>query len=82
MKPIKLLQGSFSKADALDLIEALLRVKIAYHEQKIGSDSNEEDIKMREQRIKQLQDDLQEARKSIAALNQHMVTLSSVIEIG
>lgn len=82
MKPITLLQGSFSKADALDLMEALLQVKIAYHEQKIGVDANEEDIKMREQRIKQLQEDLQEARKSITLVNEQVVTLRSVIEIG
>jgi hypothetical protein len=82
MKPINLLQGSFSKNDALNLIDALLKVKIQYHEQKIVTDANEEDIKMREQRIKQLQDDLQLARNSILNLNEQVVTLHSVIEIS
>lgn len=82
MKPINLLQGSFSTNDALNLIDALLKVKIQYHEQKIVTDANEEDIKMREQRIKQLQDDLQLARNSILSLNEQVVTLHSVIEIS
>lgn len=59
---IPLIQGQFSAKDATDLITQLIHVKIKYHEGKINHASNEEDIKMREQRIKQLQKDLYEAR--------------------
>lgn len=59
---IPLIQGQFSAKDATDLITQLIHVKIKFHEGKINHASSEEDIKMREQRIKQLQKDLYEAR--------------------
>lgn len=61
----QLLKGSFTKEDALTLITRMTDVKIRYHEDKIEHSDNEEDIKMRENRIKQLQKDLYEARKKI-----------------
>jgi hypothetical protein len=59
---IPLIQGQFNAKDATDLITQLIHVKIKFHEGKINHASSEEDIKMREQRIKQLQKDLYEAR--------------------
>ena len=62
---IQLIQGNFSAKDAIDIITQMIHIKIKFHESKISSNSNEEDIKMREKKIKQLQKDLFEARKHI-----------------
>ena len=62
---IQLIQGNFSAKDAIDIITQMIHIKIKFHESKISSNSNEEDIKMREKKIKQLQKDLFEARKYI-----------------
>ncbi len=62
---IQLLHGHFNKQDAIDLLTKMVNIKIKFHEAKINSDSSEEDCKMRENRIKQLQKDHYEARKQI-----------------
>jgi len=60
---ISLIDGYFNAKDALDLLTHLMHVKIKFHENKIAQLDNEEDIKMREKRVKQLQKDLYEVRK-------------------
>lgn len=65
MKNIQLFDGSFEAQEALDVLTQMVQVKIKYHESKISSLSNEEDIKMRENRIKLLQKELFEARTFI-----------------
>jgi len=62
---IQLIKGEFSPSDSLDLITNLINVKIKFQEKKILQGNNEEDIKMREAKIKQLQKDLFEVRKFI-----------------
>lgn len=62
---LQLVKGNFSQTEALDILNELVHVKIRFHENKINRSHNEEDIKMREKRIKQLQNDLHEARQSI-----------------
>ncbi|MDR6562182.1 MULTISPECIES: hypothetical protein [unclassified Arcicella] len=62
---IQLILGRFSAKEALELITQMIHVKIKYHEGKISSESNEEDIKRRESRIKELQHDLAEIRKYV-----------------
>ena len=52
---IQLIQGEFSSNDAIELIAQLVHLKIKYHENKINSQINKEDIKTREAKIKQLQ---------------------------
>lgn len=64
-KHFQLVKGSFSKEEALSLITKLVDVKVKFHEDKINQSQNEEDIKMRETRIKQLQMNLYETRKHI-----------------
>ena len=66
---IQLIQGQFSAKDALDIITQMMHVKIKYHEEKIQHSSNEEDIKMRETKIKRLQRDLFEAKNYIEHTN-------------
>jgi len=62
---LQLINGSFSKQEALELITQMVHVKIKFQENKIQHSSNEEDIKMRESRIKHLQKDLYEIKKEI-----------------
>ncbi len=60
---LTLLKGNFSASEAEELITRLIDVKIKFHENKINHQhENEEDIKMREKRIIQLQKDLADAR--------------------
>lgn len=77
----KLIQGEFSASDALDLITQMLHVKIKYHENKILNNSNEEDIKLRESKIRQLQNQLAELRDHVK-LNSKRLHINSVIEIN
>jgi cob(I)alamin adenosyltransferase len=62
---ISLINGSFENKEAIDILTQLVNVKIKYHENKIHHAHNEEDIKMRERRIKELQKDLFELRNFI-----------------
>lgn len=62
---IQLINGQFGGREAAELITRMINVKIKYHEEKIQKDSSEEDIKMREARIRELQKDLYEVRKYI-----------------
>ena len=76
-----LIQGKYSPAEAISLLTGLVAEKIKFQEEKIGKSSNEEDIKMREARIKQLQNELAEMRKNIRERKTE-VELRSVIEIN
>jgi predicted RNase H-like nuclease (RuvC/YqgF family) len=62
---IQLIQGHFNANDAINILTKMIDVKIKFQEEKINSTDNEEDLKMRESRIKQLQKDLYESRKFI-----------------
>jgi cob(I)alamin adenosyltransferase len=62
---LQLIKGTFTSYEALDLLEQLVHIKIKFHEQKIDKSQSEEDIKMREKRIKEMQDDLKELRSAI-----------------
>ena len=59
---VHLLKGTFDKEDAINLITKMIDAKIKYHEEKIFKTDNEEDIKMRKKRIRQLQKELYEVR--------------------
>jgi len=59
---MELLKGVYSSAEAAELLFQLMQVKIKFHERKIEKSQNEEDIKMRENRIRELQHDLSELR--------------------
>ncbi len=76
---LPLIKGMFSKNEALDLITQLINVKINFHEEKIKHSSNEEDMKVRETRIKQLQDQLQELRNKV--ITNEYISVNSVINI-
>lgn len=76
---IELIQGSFSKSESLDLITQMIHVKIKFHENKVKQSSNEEDIKMREKRIKQLQKDLYDLRKTFEKMGNSISLTSNIV---
>ncbi|MDN3655350.1 hypothetical protein QWZ08_06930 [Ferruginibacter paludis] len=77
---IQLIQGQFNANEAIDIITKMIHVKIKYHENKIAGNSNEEDIKNRETKIKHLQKELFEARKGIL-LKKENVGIDATINI-
>ena len=52
---VNLVNGVFYTGDAASIIRGMIEVKLKFHEDKISRLSNMEEIKMREQRIKELQ---------------------------
>jgi hypothetical protein len=78
---IQLIQGAFHPNDALDLITQMIQVKINYHEQKITGDCSEEDIKVRETKIKQLQKELYELKKELVS-RERAITIDAKIALG
>lgn len=59
---IQLINGNFSGQEAIEILTKMIQVKIQFHEQKINEISGEEEIKMRENRIKKLQKELFDTR--------------------
>ena len=78
---IQLIQGSFSARDALEIITQMIHIKIKVHEGKISHSSNEEDIKVRETKIKRLQKDLYDIRNFIDSCG-GKVTIQSEIHLS
>ena len=54
----KLIDGKYTWKDTQHLVGELIRIKINYLEAQISKEDSEEDIKIREQRIKMLQNEL------------------------
>ncbi|OIN56051.1 hypothetical protein [Arsenicibacter rosenii] len=78
---IQLIKGDFTPTEAIDILTGMVNVKIKFHERKIAGTDSEEDIKMRERRIRQLQQSLHEARQLMLAKEKHC-TLTADILIG
>ena len=78
---INLITGQFTGKDAISIITKMIDVKIKFQEEKIKRSDNEEDVKMRETRIKSLQKELYQSRKLIEA-NGENVSLNSEIILG
>jgi hypothetical protein len=77
---IQLLNGHFSSSEAIELLAQFVQVKVRFHENKIEKSQNEEDIKMRETRIKQLQKDFFEAKQQL--LKQPTIELNAELKIN
>jgi len=60
---VQLVSGEFSKLETLNMITQMFEMRIKFHEDKIISSHNEEDVKMRERKIKFLQGELSQARE-------------------
>ncbi|MEZ4905144.1 MAG: hypothetical protein R2822_27055 [Spirosomataceae bacterium] len=81
---ITLLNGHFEKQAAISLLEALIAVKVNYHENQIHAEAyhSEEDIKMSENRIKALTEELKKAIAYCQASEQPLIDLTSSIIIA
>jgi hypothetical protein len=79
-KSVKLIDGKFDKRDALDIVTRLFHTKIKFHEDRISHLHNEEDIKMRETRIKNLQGELFHIKEFIDK-NPDNLSLSTIISL-
>ena len=78
---MQLIKGTYSKEDALEIVQQIIKVKVNFHEEKISLSDNEEDIKMREKRIKDLQNDLSSFRQ---ALNKHhgLINMNALLDLN
>lgn len=77
---IQLIHGQFNPQEAIDIITKMIHVKIKFQESKISGACSEDDMKMRENKIKRLQNDLHETRLFI---EQHdTVNLESTIVVS
>ncbi|MBU3659225.1 MAG: hypothetical protein FGM14_05120 [Flavobacteriales bacterium] len=63
---VQLIQGEFNSPDAIQLISNMINLKIKYQEGQIEKNNNEEDIKYRESKIKNLQNELFELRNFLS----------------
>lgn len=79
---INLLKGSFLAKDLEKIITEMIQVKIKYHEEKIKSSDEEETIKMRENRIIKLQNNLKEVRAFIKSNPEAIINADAEIEIS
>jgi hypothetical protein len=75
---LNLIKGSFTAKEAQELITELIHVKIKFHENKIKLADQEEDIKMREKRIKQLQKELYEVKNYIGRKKESISLFSEI----
>ncbi len=78
---LSLLKGSFSPKEIEKIITELIQVKIKFHEEKIQNSDEEETIKMRENRIIKLQNDLKEVRSFLSNSNA-LIHADAEIEIS
>ena len=80
---IQLISGMFTIAEAEELLTAIFKTKIAFHEQKINTlRDSEEDIKQSEKRIVQLQETLRNAIKKMKVKGQTHTSLNAHIEVN
>ena len=77
---LHLIDGQFDGTEAIEIIAQLIQVKIKYHENKIKSSHNEEDVKMRERKIKTLQKELAVSREYIQKQSNN-ISINSVINL-
>ncbi|WP_298390821.1 hypothetical protein [Hydrotalea sp.] len=75
---IQLIQGEFNSNEIIDLMTKMIQVKIKYHEDKINSHLNEEDMKYREGKIKLLQNELVQVRSFLLNTNKQVVVDAKV----
>lgn len=77
---MSIINGSFNPKDAIEILTRIIHIKIEFHEAKIHNSQNEEDIKMREKRIKELQNYLFEMRSFIQQQPQK-ITINCSVEL-
>lgn len=80
---IQLISGTFTIGEAEELLTAIFKTKIAFHERKIGTiQQSEEDIKHSEKKILQLEQTLREAVNKMKQKGQTHTSLNAHIEVN
>jgi hypothetical protein len=80
---IQLISGTFTVAEAEELLTAIFKTKIAFHQNKIRTIHDaEEDIKHSERRILQLERTLREAINKMKEKGQTHTSLNAHIEVN
>lgn len=77
---LQLIDGSFPRNEMLDILTQMIDVKIRYHESKNDQSVNEDDIKMREKKIRSLQDELSNFREALQSKQQVHASARITIE--
>lgn len=75
---VHLLKGSFSPLEIERIVTELIQVKIKFHESKIKDNDDEETIKMRENRIIKLQNELVAVRKYLASASSNITAEAEI----
>jgi|JI8StandDraft_2_1071088.scaffolds.fasta_scaffold39685_2 hypothetical protein len=78
---LSLIQGRFRRQDAIDILTRMVHVKISFHESRIQGSSNEDDIKFRESKIKQLQRELYDCVQQIRKNESDWIELSAAVRL-
>lgn len=78
---LSLIKGQFTPEESLELLHHLVQVKIRFHENQIKAGADEEDIRMRESRISELQRELAAIRKKIMS-GESRVDMNAVVEFS
>lgn len=79
---LTILKGSYSKEELLEIITQMIHIKIRFHENKISSEDGEEQIKMREKRIIELQKNLYTLKRNLDQANSDTIHVDSEINIS
>ena len=80
---IQLISGVFTIAEAEELLTAIFRTKIQFHENRIRTiHETEEDIEHSERRIVQLQDTLRNAIRKLKESGKSHTALNAHIEVN
>lgn len=79
---LTVLKGSYRKEDLEDLITKMIHIKIRFHEDKINSSAGEEEIKLREKRIIELQKDLYNLKKFVKSIDEELINADAEIQIS
>jgi hypothetical protein len=77
---LQIINGTFSSTESIEILSQLFQVKIKFHEDKIRTSQNEEDVKMRERKIIALQKGLADSREYILK-NANNITINSTINL-
>jgi len=79
---IQLISGTFTMAEAEQLLTSIFKTKIAFHEKRIGKlDEHEEDMKHSEKRILKLEETLRSAIRSMKETGQAHARINANIEV-
>ena len=80
---IQLISGTYNMSEAEELLTAIFKTKIAFHENKIRTiHESEEDIKHAEKRIMELQETLRHAIRKLKESGKTHTTLNAHIEVN